>query len=530
MVEYKRFGVMLDMSRNAVMKVEEVKHFIDLIKKFGYNALGLYLEDTYEIEGEKYFGYLRGRYSAQELKDIDDYAYANGVEVIPYIQTLAHLTNITRHQVYDEIIDIDDILLIDEPKTYDLIDKMLKTCSNTFRSKNINIGMDEAFNVGLGKYLKQHGYCDRYEVILRHLNKVVDIAKKYELKPNMWSDMFFRIACGDYYVPTSIPEEVKKLVPENIGLEYWDYYHKDKELYDKMFKSHKEFNREVSFAGGAWSWHGFAPLSKFSINTMKPAMQSVIDNGIKNVMITMWGDAGHECSVYSLLHVLYAIRQYADGEFDDSIIAQKFKEDTGFDFDGFMTLDLPNLFNKDEILDEPHNPCRVLLYQDIFMGYLDKNYQNNGEIPYGEYAKIIAKESKNAGEFKYVFDTYEKLCLALEIKAGLGLKLRNAYKTDKNSLKELLPQIKELQLRVKDFHKAFSYLWHKENKPYGFEIHDARLGGLLLRLETCYNRLNDYLIGNVDRIPELEEEILPVDDGKLLRHHSYAAIISHNGM
>ena len=52
MKNYKQFGVMLDMSRNAVMKVSQVKKFMNIIKSFGYNALGLYLEDTYEIKGE----------------------------------------------------------------------------------------------------------------------------------------------------------------------------------------------------------------------------------------------------------------------------------------------------------------------------------------------------------------------------------------------------------------------------------------------------------------------------------------------
>ena len=31
----KRFGVMLDMSRNAVMKPEEVKRFAKVLKSFG---------------------------------------------------------------------------------------------------------------------------------------------------------------------------------------------------------------------------------------------------------------------------------------------------------------------------------------------------------------------------------------------------------------------------------------------------------------------------------------------------------------
>ena len=55
----ERFGVMLDMSRNAVMKPSEVKQFADIIKSFGYNMIQLYTEDTYEIYGEPYFGYLR---------------------------------------------------------------------------------------------------------------------------------------------------------------------------------------------------------------------------------------------------------------------------------------------------------------------------------------------------------------------------------------------------------------------------------------------------------------------------------------
>ena len=37
----KRFGVMLDMSRNAVMKPDEVKKFADTIKKLGYNMIHL---------------------------------------------------------------------------------------------------------------------------------------------------------------------------------------------------------------------------------------------------------------------------------------------------------------------------------------------------------------------------------------------------------------------------------------------------------------------------------------------------------
>ena len=122
--KYERFGVMLDVSRNAVLKVSEAKRMIDYLQKMGYNTVELYSEDTYEIEGEPYFGYMRGRYTAAELKEIDAYAVSKGVELIPCIQTLAHFTNLVRHAVYHPIVDCADILLIDEPKTYEFIEKM----------------------------------------------------------------------------------------------------------------------------------------------------------------------------------------------------------------------------------------------------------------------------------------------------------------------------------------------------------------------------------------------------------------------
>ena len=66
----KHFGVMIDCSRNGVMKPERVKYLIDLLVKMGYNTLMLYTEDTYEVENQPLFGYMRGRYTVEEMKDL----------------------------------------------------------------------------------------------------------------------------------------------------------------------------------------------------------------------------------------------------------------------------------------------------------------------------------------------------------------------------------------------------------------------------------------------------------------------------
>ena len=95
----KTLGVMIDMSRNAVMSMDGLKRFLPLLRKMGYNCVMLYTEDTYEVDGEPYFGYLRGRYSKQELKEIDAFSASLGMTVIPCIQTLAHLNALFRWDI-----------------------------------------------------------------------------------------------------------------------------------------------------------------------------------------------------------------------------------------------------------------------------------------------------------------------------------------------------------------------------------------------------------------------------------------------
>ena len=124
---FNMFGIMIDCSRNAVMTVDYMKSYLERLAILGYNMVMLYTEDTYKIEGEPFFGLMRGAYTEEEIRELDEYAYSLGIEMIPCIQTLAHLEQIFRWSHYNEINDCNGILLVDEQKTYDLIEKMIAT-------------------------------------------------------------------------------------------------------------------------------------------------------------------------------------------------------------------------------------------------------------------------------------------------------------------------------------------------------------------------------------------------------------------
>ena len=120
---------MLDCSRNAVPTVNSLTKWIDVISDMGYNTLLLYMEDTYEVDNHPYFGYMRGRYTQEELRRIDGYALKKGVELIPCIQTLAHLQSIERWPEYWGHFDCADILCVGDEKNYELIDGMFSALS-----------------------------------------------------------------------------------------------------------------------------------------------------------------------------------------------------------------------------------------------------------------------------------------------------------------------------------------------------------------------------------------------------------------
>lgn len=508
-VRFDTFGVMIDCSRNAVMRPEIVKKYIDIISELGYNCLMLYTEDTYEVDNQPYFGHNRGKYSQEELKDIDNYAKTKGVDLIPCIQTLAHVDAIFHWSVYNNIRDCNDILLCEEEQTYKLIDDMFVSISKSFSSRVVNIGMDEAHMLGRGKYFDKHGAQDRFDILLNHLNKVSQIAKKYGFELLMWGDMFFRLLGngGNYYGDDNeVPTSVKDMIPDNVTLVYWDYYSKDKANYDKKIKEHSAVKDNIWFAGGLWTWSGFAPHNRFSLETTKAAFDSCIEQGVKNVFVTMWGDNGSECSKFSVLPSLFYASELAKGNNDLDIIKQKFEAKYGVKFDDFMLLDLPLTPNGNENI---INSDKYLFYNDCFMGLFDNMVKEDDGKKFGDMAKQL--EKVNANEFSYLFDTAIALCKVLEKKTNLGVRTYNAYHSkDINLLKSVVLDYDIVILLLETFYDVYEKQWMLENKTHGFDVQDIRIGGLITRIKHCKKQLLRYINGDIEKIEELEEKRLDI--------------------
>ena len=506
---FENLTYMCDCSRNAVAKIDTLKKLVRYLAVMGYNSLGLYMEDTFQVEGYPYFGYLRNAYSKEDLKELDAYCSKFGVELVPYIQTLAHFNTLVRHYAMDKLFDTGDILLVGEERTYQFIEALLKTCSECFTSRSINIGMDEAYMLGRGKYLDRNGARVRFTIMQEHLSRVLKICEKYGLRPMMWSDMFFAQTLQTQY-GEGLPEELIKKVPKSVELIYWDYADTDEAHYRENLVRHSVFGNEVGFAGGACKWHGYAPDNRNSFRSCLPSMRACKEQGVKRYIVTGWGDNGGECSQFATLPtLLYCSRINYGNEEEGAAFKRSFLSLTGMAFEDFMSVDLNNRVTQNDGIEGRNTANKYLLFNDILLGTLDTTVQEGlGEL-YASHARTLKRALRRAGEWRFLFETQYRLADLLAIKADLGLKLRRAYQAKNGEeLTKLYQALLTLKRRIEAFYRALAVQWHLENRANGFDVQDIRIGALKQRLQAAIEKLKNYLDGRAQEIPELEEHLL----------------------
>lgn len=513
---HKTIGFMLDCSRSAVLNVKNCKELIVLLAKLGYNALELYTEDTYEIPSEPYFGHLRGRYTQKELKELDAFAKNYGIELIPCIQTLSHLDNIFLWPEYWGIHDIWDCLLIGDDKSYELIDKMFQSAAECFSSRTIHIGLDEAYYAGRGVYLNKNGYIDKKTLLLDHLEKVLLIAKKYGFVCKVYSDMLTRHGCYDKMAT----------LPDNVNIVYWDYYKTDKRSYHKKLDKLQGLLPDVEFRAGDWKWLGNTPMNRYGMRRTRAGMLAANERKLTAVSLSAWGDNGNECSVFATIpQIIYFSMLAYFGEAKNELLKNVSKALTNVEFGDFMKLDLANTYKlKNPKL--PVNPAKYLLLNDPLCGIMDRHVDKNYNEYYRKCARTLKSAKKRADKWAYLFDEQIALCEYLAVKANMGNDLYELYQ--KNDIAGLVEysktNVRAALKRLDRFISIYRKAWYIENKTFGFDVSENRLGGQKQRLIEIQLRIQEYAEGAIDSIEELEQPKLLYDknneEGLLYIHNS----------
>lgn len=538
---FAELAAMLDVSRNSVYTLPMLKRFLCQLAFLGYTACYLYMEDTYELPGYPYFGYRRGRYSVAEQKELDDFAASLGIELIPCIQTLAHLRTAIRWQYMQPMRDTVDNLMVGEPDTLALVEAMIAHFSKTFRSRRIHLGMDEAVGLGTGRYRLYKGYRDHRDILMEHLNTVCGLCDKYGLQPMIWDDMLFRdhTPLMDYYGDSApVTEEEKAHYPANLRFVYWDYYHDTQEDYEKQLR--RRGCLDVAFAGGVWKWGGWAPNLSKSFQDAAAAAEACCHMGVQEIMVTLWGDDGDETPLATVLPglALYGLLRFGSAFPSQTDAYCRLLSDAPLRvYEAMEKLDRipdrpdPNL--------EALIPHKLLLYGDIaselFLPSITQDVPRLG----AHYRDLATQFEKMAAvprdaHLRSILEMYRALADTLAVRCAAADLLHRAWHVkDMRQLRAAAELLQKLAACAETLHAATVTVWSQECKGQGLEVLDLRLGGLAGRCRALCQRLALYESGALDTLTELDEPSLPyrgllANDGQTPGREAYGEIVTAN--
>jgi len=509
---YKTLAAMLDVSFGGPISIDGIKEYLCHMAAMGYNQFWFYAEDMYEMpEKYKHFGYMRGRYSTEELRELDDFAYSVGIEIVPCIQTLGHMSKYLRWSEASKYRETAAILKPGDPEVDELIRDMLIWGSKPFRSRRIHVGLDEAAELGLGASLRRDGYRDPLDIFLEHVNKVAGMCEELGLKPMMWNDLVFCFCSkhhSKYDRDTVLSEKVLHGMPKNMDLVYWNY--EDEKCGKFMIEKNREIGNPVIFGGGVWIFGGLLPDNVWSEYFHERALADCREMGVEEVCNVIWSYGTTVYQTSLLENCRYAELTYED---TSEKLRERFEFITGASFDAFYNMSNYHALYKegkiryDDMRYDERFWGNKFMWQDLMLGIFDEKLFCE---PRAEHYRMMAEEYSGYMErgdgWGWLYDFCRAVFTYLYHKCYIAERLVPAYKAnDRKTLRHLASDVlPALANDVWDLSRA--HMVHKDRymRPFGTEINDKMYGTLLMRAHYTMHRLTDYLAGKTDSLPELE--------------------------
>jgi len=497
---------MIDASRNGVPRVEAMEQRVIELALLGINQLALYTEDTYEVDGHPLVGYMRGAYSKRELRRLVVFAKRFGIEMFPCIQTLAHLEQVLQYRrAYAPIRDTASVLSVNAKGTRDFVAALIDSASAPYDSKLIHIGMDEPWDLGRGTEFRVSTKIDPRELYLQHLRLVARLCGERQLEPILWGDFVLGQHTWNGDLPMT-PAQWRR-IPKQVTLDYWQYFSEDEERYRTDIQRYREFGFEPIVSPAVWNWDRFWGLYDKAKRTFEPMLRVAKAEGLRRVLMTMWGDDGQEAPYRSnfpslALYAEHCFRKQPRTE----QVSHMVEVLTGDTLEGFLLpseLDCPDAI----ALRKNGNLAKTLTWDDPLLGLFSSHLTRKPlSAHYQKLAARLGLQAKRAApRNRSLFRFAAAVAACLVHKADLRARARRAYLADdRRALQRSVAETNKTIRAMQQQWQAHRAIWLEENKPFGLEVLDLRYGGQISRLHVFRDKLRAHLSGAAPTIEEFD--------------------------
>ncbi len=296
--DFAHRGFYQDITRGRVPTVSGLKKIIKRLSDLKYNSLQIYVEHTYEFSAYKGINENLGYLTADEIREVDEFAKENYIDLIPSLSTFGHLYELLQNEKYAHLCELENYspsthfwvermahhtIDVNNPDSFEVIKSLIDEFLPLFSSDYFNICCDETFDLGKGR----NKGCDVGELYFGFAKKIIDHVKSYGKKVMMWGDVFLQ------------NESAQHLLPKDVILLNWDYNATpSKENAEKL----KAQGLQQIICPGTHGWKNFCDNPDNSEPNIIESALIAKDVGALGFLLTNWGDYGHICPFNNVLY------------------------------------------------------------------------------------------------------------------------------------------------------------------------------------------------------------------------------------
>lgn len=350
--DFARRGVMLDVSRGRVPKLETLLDLVERLADFKINEFQLYTEHTFAYRRYQSVWQDWGALTAAEIRTLDDRCRALGIDLVPNQNSFGHLRYFLEHPKVKKLSEVSEpyegstgdflrfpaTLAPNHPGTIkfirELYDELLPTFSlpGSHRRKEVdasarttnpsphvggyfNVGCDETWDLGRGQSKRLCERRGKGRVYVDFLKQIEREVSRRGRRMMFWGDIIL-----------NHPELIKSL-PKNVIALNWGY-----EANHPFEKEAATFARSrVPFyvCPGTATWMTLIGRHDTAFANLRLAAAAGHKHGAIGYLITDWGDGGHPqpLAVSWPLYVIGAAHGWCSKTFDEKLIVPVLSRD-----------------------------------------------------------------------------------------------------------------------------------------------------------------------------------------------------------
>lgn len=291
--DFPRRGVMLDISRGRVPKLETLLDLAEKLADIKINELQLYTEHTFAYRRYKSVWQSWGALTAREIQILDARCRELGIDLVPNQNSFGHLRYFLADPKLKKLGEISEPFLAEtkdflrrpttlapnHPGTLPFLLGLYDELLPNFSSQFINIGGDETWDLGKGQSKTLCAAIGKGRVYLDFLKQIHREVSKRGKTMMFWGDIILKY-------PALIRELPKNVIALNWGYEADHPFAKEAAQFAKA---------KIPFyvCPGTSTWQTLVGKHDNAFANLRAAAKAGKKFGAIGYLNTDWGDGGH---------------------------------------------------------------------------------------------------------------------------------------------------------------------------------------------------------------------------------------------